>query len=39
MVDAIRAAKSYVSRAIEQSPAFGRGARPLNHLVGVTGST
>ena len=36
MVDAIGAAKSYVSRAIEQSPPFGHGSRPLNHLVGVT---
>ncbi|MGO9062477.1 MAG: bifunctional hydroxymethylpyrimidine kinase/phosphomethylpyrimidine kinase [Candidatus Binataceae bacterium] len=35
MVDAIGAAKSYVSRAIEQSPPFGHGSRPLNHLVGA----
>lgn len=33
LVDAIRAAKTYVSRAIEQSPLFGNGSRPLNHLV------
>lgn len=33
LIDAIGAAKSYVSRAIEQSPAFGAGSRPLNHLV------
>lgn len=33
MLDAIRAAKDYVSRAIEQSPPFGHGSRPLNHLV------
>jgi hydroxymethylpyrimidine/phosphomethylpyrimidine kinase len=38
MVDAIGAAKSYVSRAIEQSPPFGHGSRPLNHLVAVSGS-
>ena len=35
MVDAIGAAKSYVSRAIEQSPPLGHGSRPLNHLVGA----
>ncbi len=33
LFDAIRAAKNYVSRALEASPAFGRGSRPLNHLV------
>jgi len=33
LIDAIRAAKNYVSRAIEQSPGFGGGSRPLNHLV------
>ena len=33
LTDAIRAAKSYVSRAIRESPALGHGARPLNHLV------
>ncbi len=33
LLDAIGAAKNYVSRAIEQSPAFGSGSRPLNHLV------
>ncbi len=33
MLDAIGAAKRYVARAIEQSPAFGKGSRPLNHLV------
>ena len=31
--DAIGAAKKFVTRAIEQSPALGRGSRPLNHLV------
>ena len=36
LVDAIRAAKTYVSRAIEQSPPFGNGSRPLNHLVSLT---
>lgn len=39
MLDAIRAAKNYVSRAIEQSPPFGHGSRPLNHLVTVTTTT
>ncbi len=33
LIGAIGAAKDYVSRAIEQSPGFGRGSRPLNHLV------
>jgi hydroxymethylpyrimidine/phosphomethylpyrimidine kinase len=33
LIAAISAAKSYVSRAIEQSPPFGSGSRPLNHLV------
>ncbi len=33
MLDAIRAAKDYVSNAIEQAPRFGNGSRPLNHLV------
>ncbi len=33
LTGAIGAAKSYVSRAIEQSPPFGSGSRPLNHLV------
>jgi hydroxymethylpyrimidine/phosphomethylpyrimidine kinase len=33
LIDAISAAKDYVSRAIEQSPGFGSGSRPLNHLV------
>lgn len=36
LIDAIRAAKDYVSRAIEGSPGFGSGSRPLNHLVLVT---
>jgi len=36
LVDAIRGAKTYVSRAIEQSPPFGNGSRPLNHLVNTT---
>jgi hydroxymethylpyrimidine/phosphomethylpyrimidine kinase len=36
LVDAIRDAKSYVSRVIEQSPPFGNGSRPLNHLVSLT---
>ncbi len=31
--DAIGAAKRFVTRAIEESPTLGRGARPLNHLV------
>jgi hydroxymethylpyrimidine/phosphomethylpyrimidine kinase len=35
LIGAIDAAKSYVSRAIEQSPPFGSGSRPLNHLVGA----
>lgn len=39
LLDAIRAAKNYVSRAIEQSPPFGHGSRPLNHLVTVTTTT
>ena len=30
--NAIGAAKNFVTRAIVQSPALGRGARPLNHL-------
>jgi hydroxymethylpyrimidine/phosphomethylpyrimidine kinase len=33
LIEAIGAAKKYVSRAIEQSPGFGSGSRPLNHLV------
>jgi hydroxymethylpyrimidine/phosphomethylpyrimidine kinase len=35
-LDAIRRAKSYVSRAIEHSLAIGRGHGPTNHLVGVS---
>lgn len=35
-LDAIRRAKSYVSRAIESSLAIGRGHGPTNHLVGVS---
>jgi hydroxymethylpyrimidine/phosphomethylpyrimidine kinase len=38
LIDSIKAAKSYVSRAIEQSPAFGGGSRPLNHLVPASDS-
>jgi hydroxymethylpyrimidine/phosphomethylpyrimidine kinase len=38
LIDAIRVAKNYVSRAIRESPAFGRGVRPLNHLVSATES-
>lgn len=34
--DAIRRAKTYVSRAIETSLAIGSGHGPTNHLVGVT---
>jgi hydroxymethylpyrimidine/phosphomethylpyrimidine kinase len=30
--NAIGTAKDFVTRAITQSPALGRGARPLNHL-------
>jgi hydroxymethylpyrimidine/phosphomethylpyrimidine kinase len=32
LAGAIGAAKNFVTRAIAQSPALGRGARPLNHL-------
>jgi hydroxymethylpyrimidine/phosphomethylpyrimidine kinase len=35
-LDAIRRAKSYVSRAIETSLAIGKGHGPTNHLAGVT---
>jgi hydroxymethylpyrimidine/phosphomethylpyrimidine kinase len=37
--NAIGAAKSFVTRAIAQSPALGRGARPLNHLVSTEDKT
>jgi hydroxymethylpyrimidine/phosphomethylpyrimidine kinase len=33
LYDAIAAAKKFVTRAIEHSPPFGRGAHPLNHLI------
>jgi hydroxymethylpyrimidine/phosphomethylpyrimidine kinase len=33
MLDAIGAAKRYVTRAIEDAPALGHGSKPLNHLV------
>jgi len=33
LVQAIAAAKRFVTRAIETAPALGHGARPLNHLV------
>ena len=33
LIEAIGTAKDYVGRAIEQSPGFGAGSRPLNHLV------
>ena len=33
--DAIGAAKKFVTRAIAESPALGRGSRPLNHLVSI----
>jgi len=36
--DAIGVAKKFVTRAIEESPALGRGARPLNHLVTLSKS-
>ncbi|MGO9606298.1 MAG: bifunctional hydroxymethylpyrimidine kinase/phosphomethylpyrimidine kinase [Candidatus Binataceae bacterium] len=39
LVNAIDAAKRYVSRAIEESPGLGHGSRPLNHLVPVTRKT
>jgi hydroxymethylpyrimidine/phosphomethylpyrimidine kinase len=35
--EAIAAAKKFVTRAIEESPAIGRGARPLNHMAGIAG--
>jgi hydroxymethylpyrimidine/phosphomethylpyrimidine kinase len=36
LADAIRVAKDFVSRAIEESPAFGHGSQLLNHFVVVT---
>lgn len=36
--DAIGAAKKFVTRAIEESPALGHGSRPLNHLVSTNQS-
>ncbi len=33
LVEAIAAAKRFVTRAIDAAPAIGHGARPLNHLV------
>ncbi|HKM99966.1 MAG TPA: bifunctional hydroxymethylpyrimidine kinase/phosphomethylpyrimidine kinase [Candidatus Binataceae bacterium] len=39
LIEAIDAAKRYVSRAIEESPGLGHGSRPLNHLVPVTRKT
>jgi hydroxymethylpyrimidine/phosphomethylpyrimidine kinase len=33
ILTAIAAAKSYVTRAIEQAPALGHGFKPLNHMV------
>jgi hydroxymethylpyrimidine/phosphomethylpyrimidine kinase len=38
LIDAIRAAKNYVSHAIKESEALGRGSRPLNHFVPATDS-
>lgn len=34
LVDAIGAAKRFVTRALETAPELGKGSRPLNHLVG-----
>jgi hydroxymethylpyrimidine/phosphomethylpyrimidine kinase len=33
LVEAVKVAKRYVTRALESAPRIGRGARPLNHLV------
>lgn len=38
LIDAIRSAKDFVSRAIEQSPPFGYGSRLLNHFVTISKS-
>ena len=35
LIDAVRLAKDFVSRAIEQSPPFGHGSRLLNHFATV----
>jgi len=39
LVDSVRLAKDFVSHAIEQSPAFGRGSRLLNHFVDINRGT
>ena len=36
LIEAIRLAKNFISRAIEKSPAFGHGSRLLNHFVHTT---
>jgi hydroxymethylpyrimidine/phosphomethylpyrimidine kinase len=36
LIDAVRLAKDFVSRAIEQSPPFGHGSRLLNHFATVS---
>jgi hydroxymethylpyrimidine/phosphomethylpyrimidine kinase len=38
LIDAVRSAKDFVSRAIEQSPPFGHGSRLLNHFAAVSKS-
>jgi hydroxymethylpyrimidine/phosphomethylpyrimidine kinase len=36
ILTAIAAAKSYVTRAIEQAPALGHGSKPLNHMISAS---
>lgn len=38
LIDAVRSAKDFVSRAIEHSPPFGHGSRLLNHFATVSKS-
>ena len=38
LIDAVRSAKDFVSRALEQSPPFGHGSRLLNHFATVSKS-
>ena len=36
LIDAVRSAKDFVSRAIQHSPPFGHGSRLLNHFANQT---
>jgi hydroxymethylpyrimidine/phosphomethylpyrimidine kinase len=38
LIDAVRSAKDFVSRAIEHSPPFGHGSRLLNHFATISKS-